>query len=77
MGFEPYLGSQNEVGPRQMLALQQQGQEGNGLDGLAQPHLIRQNAIDPVVVQGQQELDTPQLVAAQLPSRHRRRLLHL
>ncbi len=40
----------NQVGPTVALLLQQVAQEGNQLDGLAQTHLIGQNAIDLVPV---------------------------
>ena len=66
-----YLGGEDDVGPHVVLLLHQAGQKADGLDGLAQAHLIRQNAIHVVVVQGHQELEPAQLVVPQgSPHKH-------
>ena len=63
------------MGSHVVLPLHEAGQEGDGLDGLAQAHLVRQDAVDVVVVQGRQELEAPQLVVAQgAPHQHVGRL---
>ena len=44
-------GHDDEEGPIVALGLHEVGDEGNGLDGLAKAHLVRQDAIQVVVIQ--------------------------
>ena len=60
-----------------ILLLHETSQEADGLDGFAQPHLICQDAIHVVVVQGHQELEAPQLIVPQGPPHKHGRGLHL
>jgi len=48
----------DEEGPIDALVLHEVRDECNGLDGLPQPHLISQDAVQVVVVQGHQPLQT-------------------
>ena len=60
-----------------ILLLHETSQEADGLNGLAQPHLICQDAVHVVVVQGHQELEPPQLVVPQAAAHKHGRSLYL
>ena len=75
--MRPHLGGKDEVGPIVALGLLQQRECGDGLNGLAQAHLIRQDAVDAVVHQRHQKLHATQLVCAQRPILQHLRLPHL
>ncbi len=55
--------------------LDQVGKQGNGLNGLTQPHLIRQNPIQVVIVQRDKPLQSNQLIVFELASFQNGRLL--
>ena len=65
------------MGTHVVLGLHKASQKADGLDGLAQPHLICQDAIHVVVVQGHQELEAPQLVGAQCAAHKHVRCFYL
>lgn len=57
-----------EEGPIDALVLHEVCDERNGLDGLSQTHLVSQDAIQVVVVQGHQPLQTLDLQAQRWPA---------
>jgi hypothetical protein len=60
-----HLGGKDYVRAAVVLGLQEQSHQSDGLDGLAQAHLIRKDAIDAIVVERQEELYSAKLVRAQ------------
>jgi hypothetical protein len=63
------LGHDHHVGARDAAELAQVGQQRDGLQRLAQPHLVGQDAVDPVVVQVDEPVEALQLVLAHLAVR--------
>lgn len=57
-------GYDDEVRPPDALLDSQMGQQRNGLDGLAQTHLVCQDAVHPPIVQCRHPVHTEQLVLA-------------
>jgi len=64
----------DEVGPVDLLLLHQVGDQRDGLDGLAQAHLVGQDAVQVVVVEGDEPLEALDLVGLQRAAHQDRRL---
>jgi hypothetical protein len=68
------LGGQDQVRPRQLPALEQVRDERDRLHGLAEPHLVGEDAVDLVVHQRGHEPQARDLVRPQLAARNQLRL---
>jgi hypothetical protein len=72
---EGYLGSDDDVWTLHFFVLPQESQNGDGLDGLTEAHVVSEDAVETALVETDHPVEPNQLVMFELPTAEDRRLV--